>query len=153
MIELLLLAGIFALDLALKAGIEAQPEGQLPKDIAGGKITLCRSHNKGMMMNLMDKKPKLAAVLSSCAGFLTLIWYLPVLFKNGYGGSLEKIGGALILGGAASNIFDHWKRGYVVDYLKFHLKPIRNVIFNLGDLCIFLGCFLAVLGQFGKGKR
>ncbi|WP_434309735.1 signal peptidase II [Hominifimenecus sp. rT4P-3] len=152
MIYIFLLVGVFFLDLALKAKIES-PRSQLPKEIAGGKITLCRSHNKGMMLNFLDQKPKAAAFLSTCAGIGSLLWYLPILWKKSAGHIMEKLGGALILGGAASNISDHWRRGYVVDYLKFRFRPIRNIIFNLGDLCIFLGCLLALLGQLGKGKK
>lgn len=152
MIYVLLLVGVFCLDLAFKAKIESS-HSQLPKEIGGGKITLCRSHNKGMMLNFLDQKPKAVAMLSTCAGIAALLWYLPILCKEGAGHILEKLGGALILGGAASNISDHWRRGYVVDYLKFRFQPIRNIIFNLGDLCIFLGCLLALLGQFGKGKK
>ena len=70
------------------------------------------------------------------------------LFRRTRKQSLEKLGGALILGGAASNISDHWRRGYVVDYLKFALKPLRNVVFNISDFCIFIGSFLILIGAF-----
>ena len=150
MIHLTLGAGVFLTDLAAKAQIEAQPEGVLPRTILGGKVTLCRSHNKGMMLNLMEERPRTAAWLSSAVGVLTLFWYLPFLFGKKKDHLLEKLGGALLLGGAASNIHDHWRRGYVVDYLKFSWKPIAKIIFNLGDLAIFSGCLLTLLGELKK---
>lgn len=147
MIHLTLGAGVFLADMAAKAHIEAQPEGALPRTILGGKVTLCRSHNKGMMLNLMEESPRTAAWLSSAVGALTLLWYLPFLFGKKKDRPLEKLGGALILGGAASNIHDHWRRGYVVDYLKFPWKPVSKIIFNMGDLAIFVGCLLILPGQ------
>lgn len=147
MVHLTLGAGVFLTDLAAKAYVENQPEGTLPRTMLGDKVTLCRSHNRGMMLNLLEEKPRTAAWLSSAVGVLTLLWYLPYLFGKKKDRSLEKLGGALILGGAASNIHDHWCRGYVVDYLKFPWKPIANIIFNLGDLAIFAGCLLTLLGE------
>ena len=58
------------------------------------------------------------------------------------------MGGALMIGGASSNVCDHLTRGYVVDYLKFALKPLRNVVFNISDFCIFIGSFLILIGAF-----
>lgn len=150
MIHLALGAGVFLADLAAKAYAEEQPEDRLPRKILGGKATLCRSHNKGMMLNLLEEQPETAARISTAAGVLALLQFLPLLFGRKRGRRLEKLGGALILGGAASNIHDHWRRGYVVDYLKFPWKPIENIAFNLGDLAIFSGCLLTLLGQMGR---
>ena len=147
MIHFILGAGVFLADLAAKAYVEEQPEDRLPRKILRGRATLCRSHNKGMMLNFLEDKPETAARASTAAGVLALLHFLPLLFRRKRKQSLEKLGGALILGGAASNISDHWRRGYVVDYLKFPWKPIENVAFNLGDLAIFTGCLLTILGH------
>ena len=153
MFHLLLGTGVFLADQAAKAHVEAQPDGQLPKELLDGRATLCRSHNQGLMLNLLEDKPQAAAWLSSGAGILALLKFLPLLLCRRPGRRLEKLGGALILGGAASNILDHWRRGYVVDYLKFPLKPIARIAFNLGDLAIFAGCLLAALGAPGESRK
>ena len=58
------------------------------------------------------------------------------------------IGLALILGGGFSNLADRLRKGSVTDYLRFPrfpVKKIRNLVFNLGDLCIFVGILLLSL--------
>lgn len=69
--------------------------------------------------------------------------FLEVFFKQGK--QLFSLGMALILGGGASNLFDRVKRGYVVDYLG--LPKIKNIVFNLSDLFIFLGSILILTGE------
>ena len=54
MFHLLLGTGVFLADQAAKAHVEAQPDGQLPKELLDGKATLCRSHNQGLMLNLLE---------------------------------------------------------------------------------------------------
>ena len=60
------------------------------------------------------------------------------------------LGLSLAIGGGANNFYDRAKRGYVVDYFSFRTpwKRLNQMIFNLSDLCIFLGSLLIVL--FGK---
>ena len=140
-----LILGIFGLDMMLKNKVDSLPEEELPREIAGGRITVCRSHNSGMMMNLLDEKPELVKKLTAGVGILALFWYIPQLFRNG--NRLIKLGGAMLLGGGASNITDHFRRGYVIDYIKCKWKPIRRIAFNLGDLFISLGCVLTLLGS------
>ena len=145
MFSLPLIGGIFTADTLIKRKIEQTGEAELPKSFARGKVTICRSHNKGMMMNTGDKKPAMVKGITSL-GFAGLIaWYLLSLRPSG--GPL-KLGGALMIGGASSNVCDHLTRGYVVDYLKFALKPLRNVVFNISDFCIFIGSFLILIGGF-----
>ncbi len=63
---------------------------------------------------------------------------------------MEKLGLSLITGGAFSNLADRWKHGYVVDYLQFSLRPIRRLVFNLGDLFVILGAVMTLFS--GKEK-
>ena len=48
-----------------------------------------------------------------------------------------------MLGGASSNLFDRFFRGYVVDYLYVDKAPVNKVIFNLGDVFIAFGTLMA----------
>ena len=50
-----------------------------------------------------------------------------------------------MIGGACSNLFDRFFRGYVVDYLYINKEPASKVIFNLGDVFIAGGTVLAGL--------
>ncbi len=72
------------------------------------------------------------AVISGLAGFLTAI--LPQKDKN-----VQKLGIAIILGGAISNLYDRVVRRYVVDYFSIQCGKLKGVVFNLGDIFVFLG--------------
>ena len=57
---------------------------------------------------------------------------------------LCRLGLALLAGGGLSNQLDRYRKGYVVDYFSFRQLP--QVVFNLGDIGIFLGALLTLLG-------
>ncbi|MFI5272063.1 MAG: signal peptidase II [Ktedonobacterales bacterium] len=64
----------------------------------------------------------------------------------------------LILGGAVGNLLDRFTRGYVVDFVHFHIDGVFNfAVFNVADSGITVGvCLLAVLlwlGGTGREKR
>lgn len=83
MFSLPLIGGIFTADTLIKRKIEQTGEAELPKSFARGKVTICRSHNKGMMMNTGDKKPAMVKGITSL-GFAGLIaWYLLSLRPSG----------------------------------------------------------------------
>ena len=54
-----------------------------------------------------------------------------------------------LLGGAYSNTYDRVKKGFVTDYLNFPKMPgkIKNIVFNISDFCIMVGCGLILLKQ------
>ena len=80
---------------------------------------------------------------------------------------VQKIGLALILGGAYSNTYDRLKRKYVVDYFSvlIETKRIKNrflrkfadkintMVFNLADFGIMIGAILFVMGEWNGGQE
>lgn len=149
MASLLIILAVFAADVYLKYKIEKEPDG-FRKEALGGRILLRKSHNSGAMLNLLEKRQQLVAGFSlGIAASLTFA-YAYLLEKRGM--RLLKTGLAFLLGGAYSNVFDRIKRGYVVDYFSFQIKweRFRKIVFNLGDIFIFLGAFLVI---FWNGRR
>lgn len=60
----------------------------------------------------------------------------------------------MVIGGSLSNLYDRYIRGYVVDYFSLRFGPLKEVVFNLGDIFILLGAGLqAVCISLGEGKR
>jgi signal peptidase II len=56
---------------------------------------------------------------------------------------------ALVLGGAAGNIVDRIRYGYVVDYADLHFGTFRPFyIFNLADACITFGVLILLARAF-----
>ena len=59
----------------------------------------------------------------------------------------QKIGLSMVLGGAISNLYDRLVKGYVVDYFSIEFKRLKKVIFNLGDIFVFLGSLVFLIGE------
>lgn len=148
MIYLLIACIVFAIDFYLKTWIEVKPKKDFPIRLAGGHVELRRLHNKGLAGSRLQDKPKQATLISALAFAGCLLLSLPWLFRKG--DRLDKTAMAMILGGAAGNLFDRIGRGYVVDYLSFpkaKIKQIRRFVYNLADLFIFLGGALLLLRE------
>lgn len=159
MIYLLFALCIFVLDLLIKKQIEAQDEAVFPIRLTGGFI-LKRHHNYGFALNRLDRRPKLVRWVCFLIFFPLCLWSFRLFFKKSRGRTaaaqaVGKFGFSFLLGGAASNLYDRFFRGYVVDYLALPkregkgAKKIRNIIFNIADFFIFIGGILtAVYGLF-----
>ena len=138
------------MDQGMKSEIEQETDGEFPRDLPGakGRIRIHRNHNYGFPFGFLKEKPQLVtavplAVSSAVAGALSML-----LVRKGCG--IQKVGLSMVLGGALSNLYDRFKRGYVVDYFSFSLPGIKKVVFNLGDLFVFLGTALFLLGEMGE---
>ena len=131
------------LDLALKSGVESQPDTSYPKEVkgTGGIVQVRKLHNEGFPMGIMKEKPELVRCLPLVVASSLLLRLSCLLPKKG--NHLEKAGLACMIGGAFSNLFDRFFRGYVVDYLYIDKEPVSKVIFNLGDVFIAAGTVLA----------
>lgn len=142
---ILIVAGIFLSDQWIKNQIEKRMTEGETKYFCRGRILLRRHHNRGAMLNFLQKRQPVVAVLS-----LVLTATVAVLFGlslGTQGNNLLRVGLSLLLGGAFSNTYDRLKRKYVVDYLSFGVtwKRLRRIIFNISDFCIITGALFAVL--------
>ena len=62
--------------------------------------------------------------------------------------TLERLGYAMVLGGALGNGLDRGVRGYVVDFLDFHAFSWHWPAFNVADIGIVCGAALLVFASF-----
>lgn len=134
-----IIAALSSLDLGIKWLIEREKPEDFPKPLphTKEKILLYRNHNAGFPFGFLEQHGELVrmlplAVISGLAGFLTAI--LPQKDKK-----VQKLGIAIILGGAISNLYDRVVRRYVVDYFSIQCGKLKGVVFNLGDIFVFLG--------------
>lgn len=72
------------------------------------------------------------------------------LILNASSTRVDKLGYALILGGAVSNVFDRVFRGAVVDWLDFHWGGWHWPAFNVADAGITLGALTLVVAAFRR---
>lgn len=154
MLLLVLIAAVLFVDLSIKDTIEHTEGDAFPKDVegTGGMVSLHKVHNPGLPFGRLAESPQLVreiplAVTSAAAGIL--MWLMPRK-----GNRIQKLGLALTIGGAASNLYDRFRRGYVVDYINVRMGKLKQVIFNLGDVCILLGSAIFLLGEvIGAAKK
>ncbi len=138
---------IFGGDFFLKNHMEKHLNRGEERRICKGRILLRRHHNYGMALNMLKNcQTALKVVCGSLLLLLGAFWFL-LLSKKENPGIL--LGVSLLLGGGASNFYDRIARGYVVDYFSFctPFHWLNQIIFNVSDLCIFMGGILAVWNE------
>jgi signal peptidase II len=67
-----------------------------------------------------------------------------LLWRNGHLLSTTGVGLALILGGAAGNLWDRVIDGHVVDFLLFYIGQYQWPAFNVADSAIVIGAILVM---------
>lgn len=153
MIYVVLIGLMAAIDLFLKNQIEKQDPNDFPRPLAHTKekILLYHNHNAGFPFGFLQKYGTVVrmvplTVVSGLAGVLCYLIRKP-------GKNLQKFSLAMIIGGALSNLYDRFARRYVVDYFSFQLGPLKKVVFNIGDLCVFLGSGILMVREIVKEVR
>ena len=146
MIYITIAAIIFLLEIKIKKYIEDNKEMHKKEEIFNGNIILERYHNKGAMLNFLEKDAKLVKNISLTLLGIILLVFLFLLPKKG--DRLLKVALSLILGGALSNVYDRITRGYVVDYFSF--KFLKKIVFNISDIVIFIGSFFVAVHSLFK---
>ena len=73
------------------------------------------------------------------------------IWKNFFRHPLGKTCLTLILGGAIGNLIDRAMRGFVVDM--FNVLFMRFAVFNVADIAICTGAFIAVIAMYIDEKR
>ncbi len=145
MIYILIALAIFLLDWNIKNYIEKHFNAGEKKDLLKGKITVLKQYNQGFSFSILKDKAKYVKNISAFVfGILMLVYFIVLPQKNK---TLKKVGLSLCVGGAASNVTDRLKRGYVIDYFSINVKPIKNLVFNLADIFIIIGCFITMLSS------
>ena len=142
-----IIGGLTALDLGIKSVVEGQEDGTFPRELPNSRvmIKLHKNHNAGFPFGFLKERPELVKtvplmVISAMAGALCSL-------LQGKGKTAQKLGLSIIIGGALSNLYDRLVRGYVVDYFSIEWDRLKKVVFNLGDMFVFLGSAVIVAEQ------
>ncbi len=150
MIYILIVLTIVIGEYFIKDHIETKKELGERQEIFQGRILIRKHHNEGAFLNFLEEKKEMLKTISGVLLVLISLLFLIVLPMKGK--KLFKLGLALTLGGAISNVTDRVKRGYVVDYFSFNCKKLKSIIFNLADMAIFLGSALMLLASLFSPK-
>lgn len=154
MIYILTALLVFGVDRFFKTYVDNNKTSYEEEPIFGGKIVITKSYNKGAFMNFMDKSPRVIQTVSCMLLGAILFAFASLLSKKN--DRLMKLGTALLAGGAASNVYDRVTKEAVIDYFSIRIKKLeklKKVIFNIGDMAIFIGGILIVIASFFRNKR
>lgn len=148
MIYLVIALGIFIFEIVLKDYIEKNKSEEKEEKILNGQIIVTKYHNSGCFLNFLEDKKELVVTITGILFGMVLMLFVLVLPQRRK--PLLKLALACLTGGAASNLYDRIRRGYVVDYFSFSF--LKKVVFNLSDLFIFFGSFLLLIISVFKEK-
>lgn len=140
-------AALAGSDLWCKSYIEKHYEELEQKEICGGKVEIRKCHNKGMAMNVGEKKPAVVRVLTIVSGILASVYAVSVWITETC--PWKKLGASFVFAGTIGNTYDRIARKYVVDYFGFKTKwkKLSQLTFNLADMFLFFGSALLILAE------
>ncbi len=149
---LLIFPFIFILDRITKLMIVATlSEGQSLR-VWPGVFHLTRVNNTGAAFGLLKERTSLLTMVSvvcivGISGVLLRDFFMKSSAR-GFIHCLRHLALALVLAGAAGNLYDRIRYGYVIDFLDFRIWPV----FNIADSSICIGIFLMILSLFKTRK-
>lgn len=117
-------------------------------------LELRYAENCGAAFGVLDRGPKWLRLAlfgpAAIAATIGLLW----LFHTGYGGRLFAYSVPLIASGALGNLVDRARLGYVVDFIRFHVRDAFVwPTFNVADSTITVGVVLLLIEGFFFAPR
>jgi signal peptidase II len=141
--QYLLSLGVFTLDQLTKGWIERLPAGGTIRVIPHF-FQIVQVYNRGAAFGILqDSRSRwtldglVAISLLALGVIIGLLWKSPLSRRAGW--AL-----ALILGGAAGNLFDRLLRGRVTDFLLLYIGRYQWPAFNVADSAIVIGAALLI---------
>lgn len=130
--------------------------GRLP---VGLGFSITHSRNTGAAFGILqDIRLQLGPVLldgTLLLGLLSAAVSLGlVIYILKHRGRLDRLSGTalgLVLAGAAGNMIDRLRLGYVVDFIHFKVGSFDFPVFNVADSCVVIGAALLVISSLAGG--
>jgi signal peptidase II len=139
-------AAVFAIDRLTKSIVEARVSAFEVHPVIPGFFDIVHSQNRGVAFGLMNDSTspwRTAVLIVFSAAALLLVAGL--LWRASRLDRWTAMGLALVLGGAAGNLFDRILWGRVTDFLEFYIGELHWPTFNVADSCIVIGSGLLLL--------
>ncbi|QUH31170.1 signal peptidase II [Vallitalea guaymasensis] len=144
MMKYLIIAPLcFLIDQICKIKAVNEMDDTTCKPILKNNILLKLNYNEGAFLGFLKNKKGFLLLVNILSVILLIC--LSVTYAIMKGNNILTIGLAFLTGGALSNVFDRIRLKKVVDYFSFKWKP--DLIFNLADMFVFLGCILLIISE------
>jgi len=139
-------AMVFAIDRVTKSIVEAHVSTFDVHPVIPGFFDIVHSQNRGVAFGLMNESNSawrtVVLIVFSAAALLLVAG---LLWRASHLDRWTAAGLALVLGGAAGNLFDRILWGRVTDFLEFYIGDLHWPTFNVADSCIVIGSGLLLL--------
>jgi signal peptidase II len=133
---------------SLDQGVKALVVRLLPPDasipLVPGVLFLTHVRNTGVAFGLLSGIPPAVIVLVA----LTVVFLVTYNEGRRLHDRWSRVAGGLLLGGAAGNLGDRIRLGYVVDYLDLRIWPV----FNLADTAVVCGSAILLLALLRRNR-
>jgi signal peptidase II len=136
---------VVAVDQAAKAVVVHWVPMGASVPVVPGVFSLSPVANTGVAFGLLAGLSPAVAALAAVTLFAVLLYHR----GRRPGSSAEGAGIALMAGGAAANLLDRVRLGYVIDYLDLHVWPV----FNAADTAIVVGAGVLLVTLVRDGRR
>jgi signal peptidase II len=137
---------VLAADRLTKSLVERLTISGWRRAVIPGFFDLVHTRNPGIAFGLLadSRLPwmRLALIGLSLVAAAAMAW---LLLAGRAGGQRSRAGIALILGGAAGNLFDRLLDGGVVDFILIYFRGFEWPAFNVADSAIVVGASLVLL--------
>jgi len=144
---------VFLLDRLTKWIVETRVSDSAVYRVIPGIFEIVRSENRGVAFGILnDSASGWRTLLLVAASLVAVVAISIVLWGAARLDRISIFALALILGGAAGNLYDRMLAGRVTDFLQVYLGSYPWPTFNVADSAIVIGSGLLLLGQF-KPKR
>jgi len=139
-------AAVFALDRVTKSFIESHVSPFDVHSVIPGFFDIVHSQNRGVAFGILNEStsPWRTVVLIVFAA-VALVLVAGLIWKASRLDRWTTTGLALVLGGAAGNLYDRILWGRVTDFLEFYIGEYHWPTFNVADSCIVIGSGLLLL--------
>ena len=139
-------AAIFAIDRLTKLVIESRVSFIDTYKVIPGFFDIVHSQNRGVAFGMFnDSTSEWRTTLLVIASVAAVVMVSVMLWNAKKLDRYSLWGFALILGGAAGNVFDRIVWGRVTDFLLFYIGEYQWPTFNMADSAIVIGSGLLIL--------
>ena len=152
--ELWIAGTVVIADQTVKAAVRTQLGFGDAIVVIPGLLNLTRVHNTGAafgMLNSLEFPFKsVIMTLLPLAALAVLAIYAATLPREQ---RLSRLGLAFVIGGAAGNLIDRVRAGYVLDFVDVYWGTWHFWAFNVADASITVGVGLMILDLLGVGRH
>lgn len=148
-----LAAAVLALDQAVKVLVLAFVGPAQAITIVPGFFDLVNVRNRGAAFGFLNRADIEWQFWLFLAATAIAVWAIIALARQSSREKLLLAGLGLVLGGALGNLLDRIRYRAVVDYLDFYVGDWHWPAFNVADMGICIGVFVACLATWRKPRR